>query len=434
LLHRRKEILAVRAIPPELEVDFDETLKMHKASWNALWEALQDDQSTETHSRRERRIVCALARHRAKAPFVLRLLQEDFQSQDTEFIESIRHVLIELAGKMQIHAALPILFEGLAQGLDHLYVPVTGALLRLSKQGVVQEIIGRWPTLSAPGRQIYGGLLAHFHTNQAIAFGLKAFLEETKRQTRLTLAREALEHFAPETILPVYQYLLESKRARDDTTFALPRQLVTVAMVTGKRFDDFDAYLERMDRQYHREQELEACHTSWLADDYDELPSGPAPARRLSPQSPRCFLLKVTLKELGYLGRLRVPDLTLEELHEVLTVVGDMTREKFYSFRNGNRRFATGRGGDPCANPARTPLSEVITDGDVVEYISGPEEIMALHLKLLKTKDGVGGRVPLRFWRGRLKELSMEDTEGLVPRRLAGSAGKINEELRRIFR
>jgi hypothetical protein len=237
---------------------------------------------------------------------VLRLLQGEKQGEDSKFIDAIENVLLELAGRMKIHAAIPIFFAGLGEGLDYLHASATGALLRLGKHGIVQEIIRRWPTLSVKGRATHGGVLSHFHTHKAVEFGLKAFMEEPKGWTRIRLASDVLGHFAPETIVPVYQYVLKNQRARNDTFYAIPRSLVTVAMVTGKMFDDFDAYLARMDAQYQLEQKLGMLEDVWLADDYENRVDGPPLPHKLAPKTSQCFLLKVSIQGLGYLGRIKV--------------------------------------------------------------------------------------------------------------------------------
>jgi hypothetical protein len=387
LLKHRKEILAVRAIPSELEVAFDDTLKMHRASWNTLWNEFRDEQRTGLDPDREARFIRAMARHRAKAPFVLRLMQDDSQGEEPEFLESLDATLIELAGLMQIRAAVPIIFGALADGLDHLHGSARQALLRLGKHETVHEIIRRWPALSQDGRGTYGHVLSVFHTKKATEFGLKVFLEEPDSWTRMGLATAVLEHFAPETILPVYQYLLDDKQARKNMLFAIPRHLVTVAMVTGKRFDDYDNYVERMDAQYQLERELGNLETTWLADEYEESVAGPAYPRKLVTKTSKCFLLKVSFQGLGYLGRLQVPDLNLEDLHEALMVASGGFRFSLYRFHVGKEIFSNGRGSAPQAHPRKKWLSEVTQAGATFEYFNGAMRMHGLNIKVLRTKD-----------------------------------------------
>lgn len=453
LLARRQDILDADAIPPELEVEFDETLKMHKASWKFLLAELETyTKACERESgfpsrlarRRVTRLVAAMARHKDQFQHVLASLTADTQDKNPDELDLLDHARIDLAGRMGIHAAIPVLLRRLEQSRGEHQLPEISALTRLGNSTLVQAVIERWPALSSWQRANFGELLSRIHVPIAVAFGLDAFDQEPKGQLKRLLASQVLEHFAPETFATIYRYVLANKVARTDTFAALPSALVIVATVAGITFDHLEAWHKKLDAQLRRERETDHAveGETWIADRYEEPPVGPTPPRKIKPKTAAAWVLEICTTESDYVGRVRVPDLTLEDLHEVLTIVTGQERSKYYTFKAGTVRFSTGRAGSSAADPLHTALSGLFSGQKVATYFPDNQEMLGLVLAVRRMKMLPDKRAGLRFWEGTRGELAASGAEGGqlyrdMVRELGEelpSAAAINAELLRVFR
>ena len=126
LAPREAEILALPAFPRPLRTPLCERINMLSWDWDRTWDALMHfgidtmrrKNVTQNDCRYGERLVEALARHQDQSETVLNLLKRPYRGKDRSLVLWLEPQLVELAGEMQIQAAIPRLMKRAKQGED----------------------------------------------------------------------------------------------------------------------------------------------------------------------------------------------------------------------------------------------------------------------------------------------------------------------------
>jgi hypothetical protein len=248
----KPEVTELRCFPQELRGQFRERLVMANWDFDTGWRAFQQfgrEVRQRGHFRlwdvrRGKQLVEALARHRDTASVVLHLLHRQYRGMDGNLMRWLESLTIELAGKMQLEEAIPVLAERLREGDLDLGNSSVFALAHIGGDKVVQAIAKHWPDTGSTFHNYGADVLEHIHTDLSVATCLAFLGEEEDPATKIFLANALLGSFADEAIEPVRQMVQGGANDLNPDEKDLRYRLVATCAVMGVSFSEYDEWYQ----------------------------------------------------------------------------------------------------------------------------------------------------------------------------------------------
>lgn len=242
------EMVELPAFPEELKELFSERLEMGSWDWETGWAALEQlgrkaqapEGFLQRDVRRADRIIESLARHPDKAAVLLPLLECQYQGHDLDVMEWLGALLVELAGRMRLTAAVPILVEQLFEEDFFVTDSCLTALKWIGGDEVVRTLAEHWPTAEPDFRQAAAEILEHVHTDLSAKTCLEFFLAEEDDSTRDFLANALLGNFVEAAIEPIRQIVTGEFLTPD--LLDLKHRLIAACTVMGKSFPEYQEW------------------------------------------------------------------------------------------------------------------------------------------------------------------------------------------------
>ncbi|MCE9591171.1 MAG: hypothetical protein K8S99_11680 [Planctomycetes bacterium] len=267
LIRRHAELAAL--LPEQLRPAFDERLKMHFWDWPAAWSALEalGSRTMEAHtvtredSRHGDRIIEALARHpQAGADQVLGLLRRQYRSVDRPLMEWLEPWIVELAGRLRMEKAIPLLIKRMGEDNESVIDEVGPALARIGTDAVIQGVNRAWRDVDTGGRFSLCEPLEHIHGDLSVERCLTFLEEEDDLDVALSLGHAALSHLDPVAIEPVRELVQTDEDDADPEQRDLRHKLVAACVIMGRTFPEFDRWYR------------ESVESNWGWMDHDPYP------------------------------------------------------------------------------------------------------------------------------------------------------------------
>lgn len=246
----RPEMAKLPLFPKDYRQWFLDRLEMAAWDWDTAWKALEKFGKswrrrrrgpTVSDFRRAELVVEALARHVEKADFVLGLVDRRYRGVDRNLMEWLEPQLVELAGKMRIRGAVPILVDRLHEDDIMLGNSCTAALSQIGGDEVAQAIAEQWGQADSEFRPGAAEILGYVHTDLSAEKCREYFAVEEDENTRIFLARAWLEHFDPQSVEPVRQMVLEDAEPNPELS-DLRYHLVCACTIMGVSFPEYDQW------------------------------------------------------------------------------------------------------------------------------------------------------------------------------------------------
>ena len=356
LARRHGDILGLPAFPEPLRKRLDETLKLEFCDWSALWQMFEEHgrrtlawrQQSRSDHQRQHRLMRAMARHPdADHGRVLALLAGDYAGHDQDLIDWLQPGIVELAGRLRLRQAIPILLDRLDAGDEEAVEDEIGsALSRIGNDEVIAAVSRAWRNADVELKFTLVQPLGEIHSAFALEQGLTLLQEEEDDLVQESLGLALLDQFATETIQPVRELLPDA--AGDDAMHGdywdLRYKLIATATTMGVSFRDYEAwYADAVATNFGYDRIKDRIEPSWLVDSIDDDGGeGPRRAiRRMPGPVKTVYQLKVTLKHISppVWRRLLVPDCSLDDLHEAIQIAMGWDSYHLYSFEVGEVEF-----------------------------------------------------------------------------------------------
>lgn len=353
LARRHKDILSAQTFPAELKGSLSDILKMEFRDWPTLWEmfeaigqrTMRRGEATRAEHRRFHYLMRAMGRHRDQgAEPVLRLLRHQYKGYDQDLMVWLEPRLVELAGRMQLQEAVPLLLD--RQGLDDEHEAVVDevgtALVSIGGDAVIEAVARHWPKADEYSRITLCEPLDRIHSDLAVQVGLTLLSAEENEELRSGLAFAILSQFATESIEPVRRVLLENEDEGGDY-WDLRYRLIATATIMGQTFPEYEQWhADAVASNYGEENIKGRIEPFRLADTFavDEEKQ-PRSLRRIRPKTTTLYQLKVTLKDIRppVWRRLLVLDCTLDDLHEIIQIAMGWESYHLYCFAIDAKEF-----------------------------------------------------------------------------------------------
>lgn len=391
LSERYERIIKEIELPNQLREVLDERLMLWRSDWAHCWakfeslgqDVIEADQWTIDHLQRCGRIVEALAGHgrgqRERENFVLNLARRQFPKAKRELFETIEPRILDLAGRMQLTQAVPLLLRRLEEEDEaDLFATADAAIQALQRIGgneVAQPLAQAWWQAEPDARSAMADVLGCIRTELA-AERCMAFLQREEDETVLQmLALSAMKQLNPAAIEPVVQLVADETLLEDDPEWQSVRvMLVEAAMITGVRFTEYEQWYEQVRNA--------PWGWRWAPPKYriSEGPAGMMKAMEdesdVIDEPDLMWRLKVALEgvEPPVWRRVELPDVPLDELHMILQNAFGWEDAHRYAFRVNDVEYGdpwVANGDGPTTRDATdTWLSDVVTgEGDRLDYI-----------------------------------------------------------------
>ena len=238
----------LRCFPEELKDRFLKRLEMASWDWQTGWSALEElgrearirGEYLLKHSRDGTLTVESLARHHDQAEVLLALLQRRYKGYEKNLMQWLEGFLIELAGKMRLEAAVPVLVERMLEGDMGLSDSCTMALPRIGGDVVVKALADRWRRGGGEFRRGSAEIMGHIHTDLSVQKLLEFFPREKDEDTKDFLANSLLYNFVPEAVEPIRQMVLDADLTPDQMD--LKYHLIAACTIMGVTFPEYEPW------------------------------------------------------------------------------------------------------------------------------------------------------------------------------------------------
>ena len=238
----------LRCFPEELKDRFLKRLEMASWDWQTGWSALEElgrevrnrGEYLMKHSRGGTLIVESLARHHDQAEVLLALLQRRYNGYEKNLMQWLEGFLIELAGKMRLQAAVPVLVRRMLESDMGLSDSCTMALPYIGGDVVVTALAGRWRRRGGEFRRGAAEVMRHIHTDLTVQKLLEFFPREKDEYTKDFLASSMLGNFVPEAVEPIRQMVLAADLTPDQMD--LKYHLIAACTIMGSTFPEYEPW------------------------------------------------------------------------------------------------------------------------------------------------------------------------------------------------
>ncbi len=246
----RPEMADLRCFPEELRAGFRERLETALWDWDAGWAALEA-LGREIRKRgyfrirdvhRGARIIESLARHREKGDLILPLLHRRYRGRDRNLMEWLECLTAELAGRMGLEEAVPILVERLHEDDFGLSDSCQTALQWIGTDHVVKTIAEQWQDGKPDFRRSAAEVMEHVHTDLSAEKCLEFFHAEQDEEVKDFLANALLGHFVPEAVEPVRRMVVRRDEDLTPDERDLKSRLVAACTVMEATFPEYQRW------------------------------------------------------------------------------------------------------------------------------------------------------------------------------------------------
>jgi hypothetical protein len=245
----RPEMVDLPGFPEELETQFLKRLEMQSWDWETGWEALEDlgrdvHQAGRYRSRdvrSARRIVESLARRPEQGRLILPLLERRYRGYEKDVIRMLEPPLAELAGRMRLEEAVPILLERLHEDDFDLSDSCQTALEWIGGDVVVRAIAGQWQEAGEEFRMLGAETLEKIHTEVCAEKCLEFFRAEESPEVRDYLAHALLGNFVAAAVEPIRQ-MVGGAEGFDVEIMDLRHCLVAACTVMEVSFPEYERW------------------------------------------------------------------------------------------------------------------------------------------------------------------------------------------------
>jgi hypothetical protein len=246
----KPEFVDLPGFPQELRGWLAERLEMASWDWKTGWSALEvvGEEIQEQgryplqHSRRATRIIESLARHGEKGDRILPLLHRHYQGYEEDLMEWLEPYVVELAGRMRLEAAVPILVERMLEDDFDLGDRCAMALPWIGGDLVVQTLAEHWSEAEGDYRRGAAEAMENVHTDSSVQKCLEFFAVEEDQDNRDSLAYALLGNFAEESVEPIRQMIEEDEEDFDPELADLKYRLTAVATIMGVSFPGYEEW------------------------------------------------------------------------------------------------------------------------------------------------------------------------------------------------
>jgi hypothetical protein len=247
----RPEMINLPCFPEVLRPLLEDRLKMASWDWDAGWaelkkigEEVQDlGECRPGIARRADRVLEALARHADKADVLMPLLRRDDPDEDGELIYWLEPLLAELAGKMRLQSAVPILVDRMREEEFLMIDSCQTALQAIGGEQVVAALVQEWPEADSDFRIRAAEILEHIHTDASAEKCAEYFAVEKDKEVKDFLAEALLANFVIEAVEPVRQWALGEELVLEDSDLLF--RLVAASTIMEVRFPEYDDWYNR---------------------------------------------------------------------------------------------------------------------------------------------------------------------------------------------
>ena len=250
----KPEYYELPAFPEELQEWMEERLEMAGWDWDTGWTVLEQfgqdvreqGQYTVQDSRRADWIVEALARHPGKGDVILPLLHRRYRGHERNLMEWLEGPLVELAGRMRLEEAVPILVERMQEDDLNLSESCGTALPWIGGDMVVQALADRWHDGNGNFRCGAAEIMEHVHTDLSVQKCLEFLGTEEDDDTKDFLANALLGNFAEEAIEPVREMVLKDDEDLTPDEIDTRYRLVVTSTVMGVTFPEYEQWYKQV--------------------------------------------------------------------------------------------------------------------------------------------------------------------------------------------
>ena len=237
--------------PEELKNRFLKRLEMASWDWQTGWSALEKlgrearerGEYRLKHTRYGELIVESLARHHDKAEVLLPLLQRRYRGHEKNLMQWLEGFLIELAGKMRLEAAAPVLVERMLEDDEWLSDACTMALPCLGGDVVARALADHWRRGGGDFRRGAAEIMGHIHTDLSVQKLLEFFPREKDEDTKDFLANALLDNFVPQAVEPIRQMVLDDELSPDEMD--LKYHLIAACTIMGVTFAEYERWYKQ---------------------------------------------------------------------------------------------------------------------------------------------------------------------------------------------
>ena len=276
----RPEMVELPGFPEELKSQFLDRLQMRSWNWDSAWEALEDlgrevyadGRYRDPVARRAQRIIESLARHPEMGGSLLPLLERRYRGYQKDLMWVLEPPLVELAGRMRLEEAVPILVERLNEDDLNVSESCHTALECIGGDMVVRAIAGQWLDAADEFRADVAEILERIHTEFCVQTCLEFFRGEGSPVVRDCLAHALLGNFVAEAVEPIRQ-MVQDAAADDVELMDLRYSLVAACTVMEVSFPEYERWYQEAQEQqwgWADEDEEEDRIREHLGDDADE--------------------------------------------------------------------------------------------------------------------------------------------------------------------
>ncbi len=254
----RPEMVDLPGFPEELATEFLQRLEMRCWDWETGWEALEDlgrdvypeGRYRDRDTRAARRIVESLARHREQGRLILPLLERRYRGYEKDVMRMLEPPLAELAGRMRLEDAVPILVERLYEDDLDLSDSCQIALKWIGGDAVVRAIAGQWPDAEEEFCTLGAEVLEGVHTELCAEKCLEFFRAEESPEVRDYLGHALLGNFVAEAVEPIRQ-MVQGAEDLDLELMDLRHCLVAACTLMEVSFPEYERwYQEAREQQW----------------------------------------------------------------------------------------------------------------------------------------------------------------------------------------
>ena len=252
----RPEMVQLPGFPEELETDVLQRIEMRSWNWETAWDALEDvgrdvypdGRYHRRDVRAARRIIESLARYREQGRLILPLLERRYRGYEKDVIRMLEPPLAELAGRMRLEEAVPLLLEWMQEDDLDLSDSCRTALEGIGGDTVVRQIAGRWPDAADEFHEFGAEILERIHTQLSRQTCLELFRAQGSYELRDYLAHALLGNFVAEAVAPIRR-MVEGAEQSDVETMDLRHSLVAACTVMEVSFPEYERWFQEAQEQ-----------------------------------------------------------------------------------------------------------------------------------------------------------------------------------------
>jgi hypothetical protein len=249
LAQHAPEILHAPHFDPKQRPAFRERLDMFEWSAQTCWQALHQfcernrakNNIEEFDLGRGLRFVEALARmpheYQAQIVAILSEGQHDLRNDGRKWLQPL---MATLAGKMRLHAAIPMLVSNLGHRNGFWADKCLDALIDIGSEEVVTLVSDLYPGAPDDFRLYASDLLCQIHLDLTVERVLELLPSETELLPQIMLCEALIDHFSYEGIEPVRQFVKQHELTPNVRN--LRSKLIATCKIMDTRFPEFDLW------------------------------------------------------------------------------------------------------------------------------------------------------------------------------------------------